>query len=234
MPRSRSKVARELQQVTQMMASARVGRSRSRGPPPGQPSRSRGRTPSRGRARSRSRGRTPGPNSRQPAAAAGEILSVNTELLMTVKLDEGATTKSWLMSLVPSGADFSAGHLKALSKIYRRYKYTSLRFQYFGSVGSTVGGTFAMGYSYDKVTLPTTGFSWATVTASAPNVSGAIWKNSTMTVPIAKMNPQRWFETDGEGPSPGYLMVKVECSEKGKETGYIRVSYSCHLAGPNI
>lgn len=199
--------------------------------------RSRSRKRSRSRRPSRSRSRGPGNVNRPPpnmTLSAGEICVSMSELLFT--LTNGTTVGlSKSISMRPGGANNSAGHLAALAKIYKRYKYTRLELEYTGCVGTTVGGIIAMGYEYDKPTLPSGGWTWAQVTANSPNKQVALFKSCRIKIPIAKMNPQRWFETDGSTEAhPGALLIKTDGGEANQSVGYVRVHYTIHFAGPNL
>lgn len=223
MPRSRSKKRASASSITRMMRNVSLnarGRARSR-------SRSRGMRD--GRARSKSRSGT-GPRN-ATSLSAGEVVMQHTELLKTLTTATG--TVSYVLKMHPRSDDIEAGHLKAMAKIYRRYKYTQLSFEYTGTVGSTVGGVFAMGYAYDDVAASKQ-LSWPFITACSPNKQTAVYKKISMTIPVGKMLPQRWLETDGGGEaSPGVLLLRAD-SEGTVEVGMVRVTYTVHFAGPNV
>lgn len=232
MPRSRSKIRKEVAEVTKMMARASVGgrsRSRSRGRSSGRPGNSR-------RRRTPSRARTPGPG-RRNNLSAGEIVVEMTEAFYIPKLVSPAKTLSMYVGFHPESDKMEAGHFKALAKVYKRFKFTSVSLEYQGTVGSTVGGNIIVGVTYDPPPAPAEGksydFSFAQVAACSPNRQSAPWKNWKMVVPIAKMAPQRWLETVGETEaSAGGVLLRVDCDKT--EPGYLRIHYVVHFAGPNL
>lgn len=195
--------------------------------------RSRSRSRSRGR-RQRSRSRSNGPNIR-PKLSAGEITVTMTEILYTVTNPADTVKFAGYVSMRPGGTNNNAGHLKALAQIYTRYRYRSIVIHYVACVGSTVGGLVAYGFTYDKPHRSTTAYDWGYISAFTPNRQNALYKNSKIRVPIRKMNPQNWLETDGTGEAhPGCVVVMSQGGDKAGTTGYFRIEYTVSFAGPNL
>lgn len=158
-----------------------------------------------------------------------------TEMFYVVKLDTNKTDGSFRVSLRPGGKNSAAGQLKALGSIFKRYRYSYAAVEYTGCVGSTEGGSIAFGYMYDTDEVPDKGWSWSQITANAPNKQCAIYKSCRMVVPIAKMMPQRWLETDSTTEAaPGQVVIRVQASKAGQEVGYMRIAYTIHFAGPHL
>lgn len=212
-------------------------RSRTRAPS-GQraPSRGRRRTRSRNRGRSASRVRSSSRGRSVPRPAmstsAGEIVLQHTEVLSEIKIEKNASV--WgKIGLSPANSANQAGHMKALARIYHRMRFLSVSIEYQGTVGSTVGGFISYGFMYDAMDAPATGWTLANISAMNPNRSGAVWKKSSMVIPLRKMTPQKWLETgDHKEADVGYVVYRADCDKTGA-IGFFRVHYKVHFAGPH-
>lgn len=193
------------------------------------PQQRRGRSKSRSRSRSRRRNEQMG---RAPTGSSSVVIDLKTEeVLCTLTMGAGLTEHSYHVSLRPGGTNNSAGHLGALAKLYERMKWHSVTVHYIGSVGSTVGGTVAVGIDYDTdITKPLT---LAQVAAMQPNRQVSAFKNVSFTVPIKRMEPQRWMSTenDTEAPHPQVCIHASGGDLAGKGYGYIRIAYHVSFAG---
>lgn len=184
------------------------------------------------RPRSRSRPRSSSRQSRATSAAA--IRVVHSELLVNIQLAADKDTVSGYVELVPDSTTSLAGHFKALGNIYERFQWHSCTLEYFGAVGSTVGGVVAIGIDYDQDTKLT--IDLPAIVAMSPNAQVAAWKKVSIRVPATRMQAQKWVSTEVAHINEGFLGklgFYASCPDsKGKLLGYVKLHYDVTFSGP--
>lgn len=184
--------------------------------------------------RRRRRARRSGAAANGPSNSGGEIALSMTELLGIVKLDAGKTEQGFTFPMTPGKMASSSGasHLRALSKIYERIMWNSVRFEYVGAVGTTAGGVVVLGYDYDSEPTPTD-LTLQKVVGYSPNTQTSVWDKAMLTVNVAKFSEQRWMSTQSTSTADiGSLVCYATGATAGATLGYMRVSYAVRLAGP--
>lgn len=186
----------------------------------------------RARSRSRSRSRSRARNMQQAMGGVGSSQAVvkltSEEILCT--LQAATDTFSKVVSIRPGGEGNSAAHISALAKIYERMQWHSVQIHYVSSVGTTVGGSVAIGIDWDADKANLT---LANVAAMTPSRQFPAHSAATLTIPAAALSSQRWYSTenDTEAPHPRVCIYAAGGDLANKGFGYLRISYSVSFAG---
>lgn len=165
--------------------------------------RGRGRRGRGGRSRSRSRQRNQvvapiaraGPST--SAAGLGRIRLQGDEVMdwtTEVTKPDGA-----IVSLTPawgtSGTNQSGApvQLKALAALYSQYRYTKLRARYEPMCATTSNGAFSMAFDTCGQTTSAYTLTESMVLRTIPNVSGPVWKQSSLVCPKPLLTSKNWY-----------------------------------------
>lgn len=236
----------QVSRLTQMVESLTVGRR--------QRSRSRRRTPARTPAvvqvpaatsRNITRGPTPAANRRPNSTAltnSGTIRFSNRELFHTISLDSKATGGTWGETILVS-AGVGDGFLSKLGKLFGRYRWLSLDFEYESMVSSATDGVLAYGLDWGctTVTAGPTATTLAKVTALNPSISHPFWESrARMPKPSRqRLNARVWYDTDDSDVAVSslatmWLFLSGAATSVTKNYGAIWINYTVEMQGPHI
>lgn len=141
--------------------------------------------------------------------------------------DKGGFAK--LIGLRPGSASNEAGYLAAQAKIHERMRWTNLRVEYVGAVGTTEGGVVLLGVDWLN-SLATIDLKH--IVGLSPNKQCAAWDRMSMPVPVSMMRGQTWLSTRSDSEaSHGGLAIFVSGAKVSSSIGYIRITYSVAFGG---
>lgn len=168
---------------------------------------------------------------------AGLIRVKHVEVFGTIAIGAATAGKpvppaTGTITLCPTKAEFKAGHLRALAKIYERLQFHSVRIEYRPVVGTTQGGVILMGFDYDNEadSSPTI----ESVTAKSPNMQCAIWGSLNMAIPLPRLQPQRWLSLTEVSEAAFGALTYYATGPADTTVGYLRIAYDVSLAGTRL
>lgn len=125
--------------------------------------------------------------------------------------------------------------LNKYAEIFDRYRIESLRLTYHPSVGTTTGGTIALGADWDPRSVPK---SLSGVLACVPKVVGPCWKSMVMSLPASQLMSRKLLYTyrkdEADRPiedSSGVAVVLAH-NLQNVAPGYVVADYSIYFEGP--
>lgn len=92
---------------------------------------------------------------------------------------------------VTSGSSWAPPELNALAKIYSQFAFRSLRLRYEPLVGTTTSGGVTIAVTADSNGSGT--LTETVVLSTSPNVTGPVWSEKSLVVPVQYLNQKKWF-----------------------------------------
>lgn len=230
-PNMDDQLSKAIQRLNSRMSRLEMAGTSGRGRGGGGRGRSR-----RSRSRSRQRGTVVAPmaRSRPSTAMAGlgrirlqgdEVLDWTTEVTGSSGGNVSLTPAWGAKGTNQSGAP---AQLKALATLYSQYRYVKLRARYEPMCATTSNGAFSMAFDNAGQQTTTTTFAESTVLRTVPNVSGPVWKQSTLVCPKPMLISKNWFRvpeiaTSAAGDDQIELMWWFNVSTTTSKTVYGRI-----------
>lgn len=167
----------------------------------------------------------------QPAIRmdAGEVMISKMELLGTMTVAASKPGSSGSASLQSDDLPF----LKALSKSFERIRWLSAKVYYRPAASMTTPGLVSYGVDWNWATPATTR---AQISSYSPNSSNAVWKESSIVLPPARLQSRLWYSTqtkDTVDSGPGVIAWAVDSAggTAGLTVGELWVEYRVQLSG---
>lgn len=174
-----------------------------------------------GRARKRQR---PGGNN----SGDGTVRLQRSELVKEVHTDANGAVRVFV-DLLPDNFTF----LGTVWKAFERYRWHSLRIFYKPAVGTTASGLVSYGIDY---TITKNNIDRAAIAALTPNVSHALWNDSTkrpLVIPASMLQSRTWYLASGDAVDKcaGRLCIAASGATGVQFVGEIWASYDVTLSG---
>lgn len=161
--------------------------------------------------------------------SAGDSVLEKSELLGTVAVPAGKSKANDKLSLQCPDLPF----LSKLSACYERVKWLSAAVTYRPGCSMTQAGLITMGMDWNWSATAT---ERKNIACYSPNVSSAVWKESSFTLPSSRLQSRLYYSTeakDSADAGPGILVWAVDSvgGNSGVTCGEIWIRYKVLLSG---
>jgi len=173
------------------------------------------------------------------ATIVGDIAYLEFEELLMVATLPSTTSPPQSAIFLPGNS--GCPRLDAFAALYDYYNVEKFEVVYAPAVGTSTSGAMVVAIDYDAGDIPP---NWANTLSIIPRMTGGVWQQGSINVPVNRLNKQPWMLTNsgitgvndqtGAGAAAACAVYFHGTGSNGSTVGDVWVRYRIKFMGPTV